>query len=585
MFRVPSSGPMWRRYVRFWGADPPADVDAEIGFHLDELVRHFTARGMTAEQARLEASRRFGNVTRVRSECLVVDEGSARATARREALDALSQDLRDAFRGLTKNPGFTVGATFILALGIGLNTTVFSFNKALLFPTLPIGDAQTIVRMWSQNMARGIFVQPLAEGDVADLDASGQSFEDVAAYGVESATLTGGGEAERIPVVRATTNLFALLRVAPALGRAFQPQDAANEGGPVAILSDRAWKNRFAGDPAAIGHDIVLNGRPHTIVGVMPRDFWFDSKEVEVWLPRSEPQVERGRGTRSLMAVARLGSGASMQSAQADMQAVAQRLARDYPQTNTGWDILVTGLLPFGPGEKVFFGLVTTLTSLLLAAACAHIANLLLARGMERRGEIAIRAALGARRGRIMRQLFVESVALSVVGGASSLLIAFPIIAEIRAVLGPRTSYLSDLSLDGAALGITGGLTVLASALFGLAPALRLSSVTAGDAMKQPPGGPVTNRRKRPLASALIGLEVAIATVTLVVTVLYTRAGYNVLAVPLGFDTETSSRFDSTSPNTSMRTWIRQPACSRMCTTDCRACHSSERQARQLDFR
>jgi len=238
------------------------------------------------------------------------------------------------------------------------------------------------------------------------------------------------------------------------------------------------------------------------------------------------------------MAIARLGSAATSQTAQAGMQALASRLARDYPQTNAGWDILVTGLLPFGPGEKVFFGLVTTLMSLLLAAACAHIANLLLARGMERRGEIAIRAALGARRGRIIRQLFVESVALSVVGGACSLLIAFPIIAEIRAVLGPRTSYLSDLSLDGAALAITGGLALLASALFGLAPALRLSSVTAGDAMKQPPGGPITNRRKRPLTSALIGLEVAVATIALIVTVLYTRAASNVVAIPWGFDSE-----------------------------------------------
>jgi len=180
---------MWRRYLRFWGANPRADVDAEIDFHLEALVQHFIARGMTPDRARVEASRRFGNVARARSECLVVDKGSARATARREALDALSQDVRDAFRALAKSPGFTIGAALILALGIGLNTTVFSFNKALLFPTLPIGDAQGIVRVWSQNMARGIFVQPLAEGDVADLVTAGQSFEDVAAYGMESATL------------------------------------------------------------------------------------------------------------------------------------------------------------------------------------------------------------------------------------------------------------------------------------------------------------------------------------------------------------------------------------------------------------
>src|SRR4029453_2575703 len=161
--------PMWRRYLRFWGADPPADFDNEIGFHLDELVKHFIARGMTAEQARLEASRRFGDVAHVRSECLSIAQGSMRATTRREALDALSQDVRDGIRSLIGNPAFTAGAALILALGIGLNTTVFSFNKALLFPSLPIDDAPSVVRIWSQNMARGIFVTPLSEGAAADI--------------------------------------------------------------------------------------------------------------------------------------------------------------------------------------------------------------------------------------------------------------------------------------------------------------------------------------------------------------------------------------------------------------------------------
>jgi putative ABC transport system permease protein len=540
MFQVPGSGktPMWRRYLRFWGADPPADVDAEIDFHLEELVRHFVARDMTPEQARAEASRRFGNVAHVRAECADVDEGSMRAATRREALDALSQDVRDGVRALRANPAFTVGATLILALGIGFNTTVFSFNKALLFPSLPIDDPPSLARVWSQNAARGIFVQPLSEGDVADLFATSRSFEQVAAYAIRPVTLTGTGEPDRIPALRATTNLFTLLRVSPAVGRAFQPQDATNRDSPVAILSDRAWKNRFGSDPAVVGRDIVLDGRPHTIVGVMPEDFWFDSKDIEVWLPRSAPGSQDSRETRTLMTVGRLRPGASAQTAQAEMQALAPRLALEHPQTNAGWDILVTGLLPFGPGEKVFFGLVTTLTSLLLAAACAHIANLLLARGMERRGEIAIRAALGARRGRIIRQLVVESVALSLVGGVLSVLVALPIIAAIRRVLGPRTPYLSDLSLDLATLGVTAGFALLASALFGLAPALRLSSVTAGDAMKQPPGGPISGRRKRPLASALIGLEVAVATVALIVTALYARAAGNVLAGPYGFESE-----------------------------------------------
>jgi putative ABC transport system permease protein len=529
--------PMWRRYLRFWDANPLADVDTEIAFHLEQLEHYYLARGFTPDQARLESSRRFGNVAWVRSECAMEDRGSVREARRREALDALSQDIRDAVRGLARNPGFTLGAALILALGIGFNTTSFSFNKALLFPSLPIHDASSVVRMWLQNQARGIFVTPLSEGEVADVAAASRSFEDVAAYVVQPVTLTGLGDAERIPAMRATTNLFALLRVSPALGRAFQPEDGINDATAVAIVSDRVWRNRFGADPTTIGRDIVLDGRRHTIVGVMPEDFWFESKDVEVWMPRPSPRAEGARAPRTLMAVARLGAGVNMPAVQSDMHALAQRLEGDRPDTNAGWDIVVTGLLPLGPGERVFFGLVITLTSLLLAAACAHIANLMLARGIDRRGEIAIRAALGARRGRIARQLVVESVALSMVGGVSSLLVSVPIIAQIRIVLGPRTPYLRDLSLDGTALAITGGLVLAAAVLFGLVPTLRLSSITATDAMKQP-GGSIAGRRRRPLASALIGLEVTVATFALILTVLFARAANNVIAVPVGFERE-----------------------------------------------
>ena len=530
--------PMWRKYLRFWGADPPADVDTEISFHFEELVKHYVARGMTADRARSEASRRFGSIARVRAECVTIDEGSVRAARRRDAADALWQDVLDACRGLTRNPGFTVGAALILAVGIGFNTTIYSFNKALFFPSLPVGDAPHLVRISAQNMARGAFAAPLSEGEFADVTAGNRSFLDVAAYVIRPATLTGGTQAERIAVMWATTNLFSLLQVQPSLGRDFRSDEAAGDGSPVAILSHRAWENRFAGDRMVVGRDIHLDGRPHTVIGVMPDGFWFELRDIEVWLPHPGLRADGARDARTLTTVARLDPHISPQAAQADMQALGERLAQDHPGTNSGWNILVTGLLRLGPGEETFFALVTTLLGLLLAAACAHVANLLLARGVERRGEIAIRAALGAGRGRILRQLFAESVALAVAGGVCSLLVTFPILRQIRAVLGSRTPLLENLSLDGMALGITAGLIVVASVLFGLAPALRLSTVTAGDAMKQPPGGPITGRRRRPLASLMIGLETAVATLTVIVSVLFVRASSNVLAIPLGFDTK-----------------------------------------------
>jgi predicted permease len=531
-----SATPMWRRYLRFWGADPPADVDAEIDFHVEALVQHYVARGMPPGQARREAACRFGDIARVREECVTLGEASLRTVRRRQVLDSLWHDINDAARSLRKNPGFTAGAALILALGIGINTTIYSFNAAVLVPTVPLGDASRLVRLWAQNLSRGVYVSPLSEADAADLAAGSRSLASVAAFAVQPMTLTTGTEVERITALRSTPNLLTVLQASPAAGRDFTAADADAPGNRVAIISHLTWQRRFGADPSVLGRDLHLDGQPYTIVGVMPERFWFESREIEAFLPMPTPSSEGAHSPRALMVIARLAPGVDGQAAQADVQDIAERMAATRPDANEGWGVLTTGLLPLGPGEKVFFAFVVTLTGLLLAAACAHIANLLLARGMERRGEMAIRAALGAGRRRILRQLFAENVALAIVGGSGGLLIAWPLVAQIRATLGPRTPFLSELSLDGGALAVAAALTILTSLLFGLAPGLRLSSITAGDAMKQPPGGPVTTRRRRPLASLLIGLEVAIATLALIVTFLFVRAAANVMAIPFGFD-------------------------------------------------
>jgi predicted permease len=525
--------PMWRRYLRLWGPNPRADLESEISYHLDELVAHLIARGMTPEQAHADALRRFGSVSRVRDECHHVDQRVIRERRRRDMRDALWNDIVDAGRGLTRSPGFTIGATLILALGIGLNTAVYSFNKALLFPSVPIGDPSRVVRVWSHSDAHGVFVNPLSEGDVADVMDATRSFEAFAAFALGLVTVTGGREAEQVPAIRATVNLFPLLQVSPSLGRPFTEQDATRDD-PVVILSDRTWRNRFGGDPAIVGRTISIDGRAHTIVGVMPEPFWFELRETAMYLPMPLPRTDGSRAPRRLMAIARLKNGTSQEAAQQDVQIVAKRSAQEHPQSNSGWDVLVTGLLPFGPGEKVFFALVTTLSALLLAAACAHIANLLLARGIERRAEIAVRGALGASRGRIVRQLFAESLALATVGGALSLLVAYPMVQAIRVILGPSTPFLSELSLDASALAATFGFIVLACLLFGIAPALRLSTITASDGLNPSAGARIVGQR-RPLAGLLIGFEVAVATLALVVTFLFITTVNNVFRAPLGF--------------------------------------------------
>src|SRR5262245_54214638 len=297
--------PRWRRYLRFWGPDPCADVDIEIAFHLEELARHYVALGLSSAEAQAKALRRFGNVAKIRSECLVVDRRFMRSTQRRAVLDALRHDVRDAARGLTRSPGFTAGAALILALGIGVTTVVYSFNKAVFFPTVPIEDSHRVVRFFAQNMARGVFFTALSEGEVADLTAATDSFEGrVAAYAIQSVTVSGDAEPERVTAMRATTNLFSVLKATPALGRAFSPEEAGS-GSSVVVLSHRSWQKRWAGDPTAVGRAIRLNGRPHTIIGVMPERFWFESREIEAWLPLQAPRAQGEREARTLMAIGR----------------------------------------------------------------------------------------------------------------------------------------------------------------------------------------------------------------------------------------------------------------------------------------
>ena len=285
---------------------------------------------MTPDQAHAEAMRRFGSVSRARAECEIVDQQSIRETRRRDLRDALWNDIVEAGRGLRRSPGLTIGAAVILALGIGLNTATYSFNKALLFPTVPIGDVPHVVKLWSQNMGRGVFANPLSEGEIADLAASTQSFETIAAYALRPMTITGGPNAERVPVVRSTINLFPLLQVAPSKGRPFTAGDATRQTDPVAILSDRAWRNRFAGSADVVGQTIRLDGRAYTIVGVMPERFWFESRDVEAWLPMPYPRTDGARDARTLMAIARLKSGIPSDRAQADAQVVAKRLAQEH---------------------------------------------------------------------------------------------------------------------------------------------------------------------------------------------------------------------------------------------------------------
>jgi putative ABC transport system permease protein len=263
---------------------------------------------------------------------------NARAKKRRDILDTVGQGVRFGARMLAKHPGSTAVAVLILALGIGANTTVYSLVSALIFPSVPIRESGRVVRLVSESPRRGIYVSPLSETELAALKSSTQSFVGLAVYSIERFYLTGD-EPDRLVAVRCTVNLFDLLGVEPVLGRSFVPLEATPGREAPVILSHRSWQVRFGADPAIVGRTVHLDGRAQTIVGVMPEDFWFASRDAEVWFPMSDPRLEGGRESRTLNVVGRLKDTTTLQTARTEVDVLSQQLAREHPASSEGWHI------------------------------------------------------------------------------------------------------------------------------------------------------------------------------------------------------------------------------------------------------
>jgi putative ABC transport system permease protein len=541
--------PRFRRLFRFPSRTTrqiEREVDEELRFHLDMRAAELVERGLVPSAAREEALRQFGDLEATRAYCREQDLQTEKATGRSTLLEEVRQDLRFGTRLLRRSPGFTLSTVLTLALAIGVNTTVFSLVRALIFPSVPVTEPHRLVHLWAMNPTRSVYISPLSEGDVLDLRQGTRSLEDVAAYALERPHLTGGTQPDRIVALRGTTNLLPLLGVRPALGRGFRPGDGRPGRSDLVLLSHRAWELRLHADPTVVGRTIRLEGRPHTVIGVLPEGFWFASRDAQVWLPHGDPPLDASREARGLQVIGRLAPSATAAAAQAEMDVLAHRAESAHPTTNEGWGIRVTGLLPLGPGEKIFFALVVGLVALLLAAACAHVANLQLARGVDRHPELAVRSALGAGRRRLVRQLLVESALLASLGAAGSVLVAAPCLGVLRAVFGARTPYLAALHLDGASFLLTLGLAAGATLLSGFVPAIRGSRCDIASVLRG--GTSSASRRVTRWHGALVAGEAAVATVLLIVTVLVVRSGQAAMAVGLGFRTERVLTFPLEAP-------------------------------------
>ncbi|MGH9309656.1 MAG: ABC transporter permease, partial [Vicinamibacterales bacterium] len=453
-------------------------------------------------------------------------------------MDSLIRDVRYGIRVLLREPVVTLLAVLALTLGIGATTAVFTVVNSVLLRPLPYESPERLVVALHGPTASA----PVSPADFLDYRRDARSFERLGAAQAWGATLTGGERPERIPGLRVSDNLFALLGVAPEIGRTFAPGEDQPGRDRVVVLSHGLWQRRFGGDRSIVGHAVQLDGEPYDVIGVMPASFRFApfwQTRAEMWTPLSLAARLDDRSGRSLRVFGRLGNGVSVAAAQTEMSAIAARLARTYPQTNAGMSITVRPLL-----DKVVSGIRGTLLALMamvafvLLIACANVANTLLARASGRQREVAVRAAIGATRARIVRQLVTESLVLATLGCAGGLALAFWgvqwLLAALPAGSLPRQQEVAfDLRVFAAA-----SVATLATGLAaGFGPAVQL--LRSGIAGMMPDGGRGSTDspgRKR-FRGALIAGEMTLALVLLVGAGLMARTMMKLSAVDPGFRT------------------------------------------------
>jgi putative ABC transport system permease protein len=459
-------------------------------------------------------------------------------------MDSLWKDLSYGARMLLKKPGFTLVAVLTLALGIGANTAIFTVVNAVLLRALPYDHAEQIVRLGSANLQRGTRLGTLSPQDFYDYRDRNTVFESIAAYDGWSPSLTGTGEPERLAAGRVTTAFFNVLRVTPALGRSFVPQEEQRGNHFVVLLSYGLWQRRFGANPGVLGQSITLNGQSYNVIGVLPRDFeppqfaGVGFEKPELFVPFAPDLSQWTRSGRSLdTAIARLKPGVALEQAQAEMSGIARQLEQQYPDTNAGQDVSVASLHEQLVG-KIRAALLVFLVAVgfVLLIACANVANLLLARAATRQKEIAIRTALGAGRYRIVRQLLTESVLLAVVGGGLGLLFAMWATDYLVALGSDSLPHLGRIGFDGRVFGFTTLLTLLTGVAFGLAPALQFSKPDLNETLKESGRSSTGGRSRQRLRGFLVVSEIAISLLLLIGASLLVKSFLRLQSVSPGFD-------------------------------------------------
>lgn len=503
----------------------------EMSSYVELLTEKNMKEGMSKDEARRAALLKTGGVEQVKEQ---VREGRAGFL-----IESCMTDVRYAVRALLKKPGFTLTAVIALALGIGANTAIFSVINGVLLRSLDYADASRTVMVWERFVQQADHQNVVSPANFLDWQKSSRSFEKIAAVWDARLNFTGSGEPIEVQAQLVSASFFQVLGVQPLVGRWFTKDEDRPGGALVAVLSHKLWQDRFGGNKAVVGQQVTISGRSYTIVGVMPPGFHFIDDQVQVWKPLAlDPANDyRKNSGRFLRCVGRLAPGVTMQQAQSELNVIARQLEQQYPTYNSGWGVSLV------PIREQIVGDVRPILLVLLAAvafvlliACANVANLLLARAATRQREFALRAALGASRMRLTRQLLTESVLLALCGGVVGIALAYWGVELLKRFGPDNIPRLRDISIDPRVLLFTFGISLLTGIAFGLVPALQASRADVNDALKEASRGSTGSRGK--LRSVFVVAEVSLALVLLIGAGLMIRSFMRLHAVKTGFETD-----------------------------------------------
>ncbi|MFZ1973107.1 MAG: ABC transporter permease [Candidatus Acidiferrales bacterium] len=528
----------WRANLRRSRAEN--EMDSELRFHLEARAADLERNGVSRQEALRRARLEFGGVDKTKEECREV-----RGT---HLVETLLQDWRYGLRTMLRAPGFTATAVIVLALGIGANTAIFSVVNAVLLRPLPFDQPDRLVQLWHtppQASFPGIKEFAVSPANFIDWRNQSQAFDGMSAYGFGRYTLTGSGEPEAIRTFAGTIGLFSILRVRPLLGRDFRDDEYQPGHDHEVVLSYKLWRGRFGANPEIVGKNIELNGQAFAVIGVMGPGFGFPigsdpAAEPQMWKPLVWTDQERAvRDDHNFGVVARIRDGVSLQQAQAELDAISNRLALQYPASDKGWGAIVVPLRDdlvsdVRPALLILLGAV----SLVLLIACANVASLILSRTFSRRKESAVRAALGATRLRLLQQAFAETLLLAIVGGALGLVFAHYGVILIVKFLAQRLPRSGEITLDGWVLAFTLGVSLLTGFAAGLLPALRMAKTDLNQALKQGLGRTAADSGGSRTRNVLVVSEVALSLMLLIGAGLLIRSLWVLRNTNPGFDAD-----------------------------------------------